>query len=70
MGGKKSGFSPNRSEFVHENAIEDIEYHRSGGCFVTTKKAIAFVIIALLALGAVGALIYFYGTKLNEKVRK
>ncbi|XP_050293246.1 aminopeptidase N-like isoform X2 [Anthonomus grandis grandis] len=57
-----------RTEFITDDTINDgLRYSRNGGCFVTTKKAIAFVVLALLSLFIVIVLMYYYGpnTKLQ-----
>lgn len=55
------GMSTSRAEFI----TDDAEYRRAGGCFVTTKRAIVFFLLALgLALTVAGAM-YMYGPKFN-----
>ncbi|KAF7266417.1 hypothetical protein GWI33_020248 [Rhynchophorus ferrugineus] len=56
-----------RTEFMTDDTIDGLRYSRNGGCFVTTKKAIAFVVIALASLCCVIVLMYYYGpnTKLE-----
>lgn len=57
-----------RAEFITDDTINDgLRYSRNGGCFVTTKKAIAFVVLALASLCIVIVLMYYYGptTKLQ-----
>lgn len=64
----RGGYHSSRAEFLSDEAI--LKYNRNGGCFVTTKKAIAFVIFALASLLAVVLLMYFYGPNRHEqKVR-
>ncbi|XP_060525881.1 aminopeptidase N-like [Cylas formicarius] len=66
MNGNKN--YPSRADFLSEDAINDgLKYSRNGGCFVTTKKAIAFVVLALLSLAVVIVLMYYYGP--NTKLR-
>jgi hypothetical protein len=64
----RGGVGSTRSEFLAEESIDDIRYHRNGGCFVTTKRAIAFVLIAVFSLLLVIVLMYYYGPshKLEE----
>ncbi|CAG9772406.1 unnamed protein product [Ceutorhynchus assimilis] len=57
-----------RAEFISDDTINDgLRYTRNGGCFVTTKKAITFVVVALASLCVVIVLMYYYGpsTKLQ-----
>lgn len=56
-----------RTEFLTDDTIDGLRYSRNGGCFVTTKKAIAFVVLALASLCCVIVLMYYYGpnTKLE-----
>lgn len=57
-----------RAEFISDDTINDgLKYTRNGGCFVTTKKAIAFVVLAVVSLLTVIILMYYYGpnTKLE-----
>ncbi|CAH2002548.1 unnamed protein product [Acanthoscelides obtectus] len=54
-------------KFLSDEAI--LKYNRNGGCFVTTKKAIAFVVFALGSLAAVILVMYYYGPNRGEKVR-
>lgn len=63
------GYHSSRAEFLSDEAI--LKYNRNGGCFVTTKKAIAFVVFALTSLLIVVLLMYFYGpTRESERVSK
>lgn len=59
-----------RSEFVPcERANGDeykLEYGRGGGCFVTTKKALFFVFLAVAAIVLAVVLMYFYGPNKNQ----
>ncbi|CAG9853689.1 unnamed protein product [Phyllotreta striolata] len=65
----RGGYHSNRAEFLSDEAI--LKYSRNGGCFVTTKKAIAFVIFALASLLVVVLLMYYYGpSKTTEKIIK
>lgn len=63
----RGGYHSSRAEFLSDEAI--LKYNRNGGCFVTTKKAIAFVVFALGSLLLVVLLMYFYGpTRESERV--
>lgn len=63
----RGGYHSNRAEFLSDEAI--LKYSRNGGCFVTTKKAIAFVVFALVSLLIVILVMYYYGpNKTTEKV--
>ncbi|XP_072390578.1 aminopeptidase N-like isoform X1 [Diabrotica undecimpunctata] len=65
----RGGYHSNRAEFLSDEAI--LKYSRNGGCFVTTKKAIGFVVFALISLLIVVLLMYYYGpTKTSEKIIK
>ncbi|XP_063908739.1 aminopeptidase N-like isoform X2 [Zophobas morio] len=64
----RGGVGSTRSEFLAEESIDDIRYHRNGGCFVTTKRAISFVLIAVLSLLLVVILMYYYGP--NRKLEE
>ncbi|EEZ99313.2 aminopeptidase-like protein [Tribolium castaneum] len=57
----RGGVGSTRSEFLAEDSVDDIRYHRNGGCFVTTKRAIAFVLVAVVSLLLVVILMYYYG---------
>ncbi|XP_044259104.1 aminopeptidase N-like [Tribolium madens] len=57
----RGGVGSTRSEFLAEDSVDDIRYHRNGGCFVTTKRAIAFVLVAVISLLLVVILMYYYG---------
>lgn len=61
----RGGYHSSRAEFLSDEAI--LKYNRNGGCFVTTKKAIAFVVFALASLITVVLLMYFYGPKIEEE---
>ncbi|KAJ8917142.1 hypothetical protein NQ315_012634 [Exocentrus adspersus] len=61
----RGGYHSSRAEFLSDEAI--LKYNRNGGCFVTTKKAIAFVIFALASLLAVVLLMYYYGPNRGEQ---
>lgn len=66
----RGGVASTRSEFLAEESIDDIRYHRNGGCFVTTKRAITFVLFAVLSLLLVVILMYYYGPNRQlEQVR-
>lgn len=59
---KNSAPISSRTEFISDDTINDgLRYSRNGGCFVTTKKAIAFVVFALTSLCIVIILMYYYG---------
>ncbi|XP_066246171.1 aminopeptidase N-like [Euwallacea similis] len=59
---KNSAPFSSRTEFISDETLNDgLRYSRNGGCFVTTKKAIAFVVIALASLCVVIVLMYYYG---------
>lgn len=57
MSSGKPIFSTSRSEFL----TDGLAYDQRGGCFVTTRKAIAYLIIAIISIILVLALMYFYG---------
>lgn len=62
MGRGGAGYHSSRAEFLSDDTLNDnLKYSRNGGCFVTTKKAIAFVIFAVLSLLSVAMLMYYYG---------
>lgn len=44
---------------------ENIKYTREGGYFVTTKKAVVYVVLTLLLSVVVGVLVYEYGPRTN-----
>lgn len=68
MGGGGAGYHSSRAEFLSDDTLNDnLKYSRNGGCFVTTKKAIAFVIFAVLSLLFVAMLMYYYGP--NQKIQ-
>lgn len=60
MGGSTNFGS--RSEFLPGGGCEqtDIKYQRYGGCFVTYKKGIVYVLVSLLLAAIVGLLVYHY----------
>nr|CAI5863764.1 unnamed protein product [Callosobruchus analis] len=62
----RGAYHSSRAEFLSDEAI--LKYNRNGGCFVTTKKAIAFVVFALGSLAAVILVMYFYGPNRGEKI--
>ncbi|XP_057665705.1 aminopeptidase N-like [Diorhabda carinulata] len=65
----RGSYHSNRAEFLSDEAI--LKYSRNGGCFVTTKKAIGFVVFALISLLIVILIMYYYGpTKTNETIIK
>ncbi|KAK5649364.1 hypothetical protein RI129_000393 [Pyrocoelia pectoralis] len=68
MGRNSTDFNNRRSEFISESDQEGEP--RGSGCFVSTKKAIIFAIVAILSLVAVGATIYFYGQKADNQSNK
>nr|XP_023013628.1 aminopeptidase N-like [Leptinotarsa decemlineata]XP_023013629.1 aminopeptidase N-like [Leptinotarsa decemlineata] len=61
----RGGYHSNRLEFLSDETI--LQYNRNGGCFVTTKKAIAFVVFALASLITVVLLMYYYGPKTESQ---
>ncbi|XP_019763293.1 aminopeptidase N [Dendroctonus ponderosae] len=62
MAKNSTGPFSSRNEFISDETINDgLRYSRNGGCFVTTKKAIAFVVVALASLCVVIILMYYYG---------
>ncbi|KAB0800198.1 hypothetical protein PPYR_05938 [Photinus pyralis] len=65
MGRNSSAFNNQRSEFISES--DQDHDSKSGGCFVSTKKAVVLAVLAILCLGAVGATIYFYGHKIDKQ---
>lgn len=71
MGTTKVGLNPSRSEFMTADAIDgDIEYRRDGGCFVTTRKAIFFLFLAIASIIAVAIGMYYYGpNRKHEQVK-
>ncbi|CAH1994498.1 unnamed protein product [Acanthoscelides obtectus] len=62
----RGAYHSSRAEFLSDEAI--LKYNRNGGCFVTTKKAIAFVVFALGSLAAVILVMYYYGPNRGEKI--
>ncbi|CAH0553114.1 unnamed protein product [Brassicogethes aeneus] len=69
MGRGGVGFHSSRAEFLTDDALNnDLKYSRNGGCFVTTKKAIAFVVFAVVSLAIVIMLMYYYGP--NRKLEE
>ncbi|KAL1513226.1 hypothetical protein ABEB36_002662 [Hypothenemus hampei] len=60
-----------RTEFLTDDQTNDgLRFSRNGGCFVTTKKAISFVVIALASLCIVIILMYYYGPKTKLQMFK
>lgn len=51
-----------------ENAgdTKKLSFHREGGCFVTTKKALFFVFLAIAAIVIAVVLMYFCGPNKNQ----
>lgn len=62
MGTGKVGPNSSRSEFMSSDVVDgDIEYRRDGGCFVTTRRAIFFLFLAIASIIAVAIGMYCYG---------
>jgi hypothetical protein len=60
--------SGSRAEFLAVDELgtpNDIKYARTGGCFLSTKKAILLGLTVILAMVLVGILVY-YLTACNE----
>lgn len=59
-------------EFIPSESVNgdeyNMEYHRDGGCFVTTKKALFFVFLAIGAILLAVLLMYFYGPNNQKQV--
>lgn len=54
--------SNSRQEFLADGE----EFRRAGGCFVTTRRAIIFLILAVGLSLLVAVLMYFYGPNINN----
>jgi hypothetical protein len=65
--------SGSRTEFLAVDELgppTDIKYARTGGCFVSTKKAILLGLIVILAVVLVGILVHYLTTCNEGKVVK
>ncbi|KAJ9587526.1 hypothetical protein L9F63_028221, partial [Diploptera punctata] len=63
--------SGSRTEFLAVDALgsaNDIKYGRSGGWFVSTKKAILIGIIFIVIILLVGILVHYFGNRPAEKL--
>jgi len=65
--------SGSRAEFLAVDELgtpADIKYARTGGCFVSTKKAILLGLIVILAMVLVGISVYYLATGKGGKLVK
>jgi hypothetical protein len=65
--------SGSRAEFLAVDelgASSDIKYGRTGGWFVSTKKAILLGLLVILAMVLVGILVHYIATWKGEKLVK
>ena len=70
-GRKDMPTSGSRTEFLAVDALgsaNDIKYGRSGGWFVSIKKAIFIGIFFIVALILVGVLVHYFGSHPAEKL--
>ncbi|XP_025830380.1 aminopeptidase N-like [Agrilus planipennis] len=69
MGKRSIAVTTSRSEFLPAEG-ENNEYERQGGCFVTTKRALLLVFLAIACFIVLALLMYYYGpnSKENEAV--
>jgi hypothetical protein len=65
--------SGSRAEFLAVDELgapNDIKYARTGGCFVSTKKAVLLGLIIILAMGLVGISVHYLDTSKGRKLVK
>jgi Tfp pilus assembly protein PilZ len=65
--------SGSRAEFLAVDELgtpADIKYARTGGCFVSTKKAILLGLIVILVIVLVGVSVYYLTSCMGGKLVK
>lgn len=63
------GFGGSRSEFLPGEGYDDsdIKYQRYGGCFVSHKKGLVYVLLTVCAIIVASGLVYFYAPRFKDR---
>lgn len=66
---QNSGYGGSRSEFLPGEGYDDsdIKYQRYGGCFVSYKKGVVYVLLTVATVIVAAGLVYFYAPRWKDK---